>query len=190
VAASAGFPKTRVDEVIELTGMQSVKKKQVGSFSLGMAQRVSIAIAMMGQPDHLILDEPVNGLDPEGIAWVRATCREYAQSGKAVLISSHLMSELQQTVDRVVVIGKGKKLAEGTLSEIMQTSGENTLENAYFKLTQGSVEFQTLSDPKLVASATSTSAATATTATTSSEPRQVTISYDEYLEFKKWKENQ
>ncbi|MDR2538144.1 MAG: ATP-binding cassette domain-containing protein [Bifidobacteriaceae bacterium] len=141
VAASAGFTNKRVDEVIELTGLQSVRNKNVGTFSLGMAQRVNIAIAMMGQPTHLILDEPVNGLDPEGIAWVRQTCRNYAKKGRAVLISSHLLSELENTVDRAVVVGKGQKLAEGTLDQIMKDTGEISLEKAYFNLTKTAVEF-------------------------------------------------
>jgi ABC-2 type transport system ATP-binding protein len=143
VAASAGFSKQRVEEVIELTGLTSVKKKKVGTFSLGMAQRVNIAIAMLGEPKHLILDEPVNGLDPEGIAWVRQTCRSYANQGKAVLISSHLLSELEHTIDRAVVIGKGEKLADGTLNELLQMTGEKTLAQAYFNMTRSSVEFQT-----------------------------------------------
>jgi ABC-2 type transport system ATP-binding protein len=142
IAKAAGLPKSRVDEVINLAGLDKVANKDVGKFSLGMAQRVGIAVAMLGDPKNLVLDEPVNGLDPEGVVWVRNLCKSFAAQGKAVLISSHLMSELSHTVDNVVIIGQGKVLETGTLDEIVQRSGEPDLETAFLKLTASSVEYR------------------------------------------------
>src|SRR5690606_30818475 len=106
MAATHGIPTKRVDEVIEMTGLQSVAKKRVGGFSLGMGQRLGIASALLGDPKTLILDEPVNGLDPEGVLWVRNLARYLASEGRTVFLSSHLMSEVALTADHIVVIGK------------------------------------------------------------------------------------
>jgi ABC-2 type transport system ATP-binding protein len=110
LALTNGIPRKRVDEVIALTGLESVRKRKAGSFSLGMSQRLSIAAALLGDPHNLVLDEPVNGLDPEGVKWVRELCRFYASQGRAVLLSSHLMSEVALTADNLVIIGQGRIL--------------------------------------------------------------------------------
>jgi ABC-2 type transport system ATP-binding protein len=119
LAATHGIPKTRVDEVIHMTGLESVAKKRVGGFSLGMGQRLGIAVALLGDPQTLILDEPVNGLDPEGVLWVRQLTRYLASQGRTVFLSSHLMSEMAQTADHVVVLGRGKVLADAPIAEIL-----------------------------------------------------------------------
>ena len=112
VAATAGIPDSRVDEVIELVGLREVARKRAGGFSLGMGQRLGIATALLGDPGTVVLDEPVNGLDPDGILWVRGLAKELAAQGRAVLISSHLMSEMALTADHLVVIGRGRLIAD------------------------------------------------------------------------------
>ena len=113
LALSNGIPTRRVDEVLEFTGLSAVAKKRVKGFSLGMGQRLGIAAALLGDPEVLIFDEPVNGLDPEGVIWVRETCRQLASEGRTVFISSHLMSEMSQTADELIVIGRGRIIATG-----------------------------------------------------------------------------
>src|SRR6187455_1859557 len=103
IGATHGIGRKRVDEVIALTGLQSVARKRVGGFSLGMGQRLGLAVALLGDPRILILDEPVNGLDPEGVVWVRTLARHLASEGRTVFLSSHLMSEMAQTADHIVV---------------------------------------------------------------------------------------
>lgn len=115
LALSNGIPKSRVDEVIDFTGIASVAKKKAGTFSLGMSQRLSIAAALLGDPRNLVLDEPINGLDPEGVKWVRELCRYYAGQGRVVLLSSHLMSEVALTADNLVIIGQGRILETTTV---------------------------------------------------------------------------
>lgn len=127
MAATAGLPRTRVDEVLELTGLTQVSKKKVGGFSLGMGQRLGIATALLGDPQVLILDEPVNGLDPEGVAWVRHLARQQAAEGKTVFISSHLMSEMAQTADHLIVIGRGRIMADAPISEFLDNGLAQTL---------------------------------------------------------------
>jgi ABC-2 type transport system ATP-binding protein len=124
LAATHGIPKSRVHHVIELTGLESVAKKRVGGFSLGMGQRLGIAAALLGDPRTLILDEPVNGLDPDGVVWVRQLARHLASEGRTVFLSSHLMSEMAQTADRVVVLGRGKVLADAPIAEFVAGSGQ------------------------------------------------------------------
>jgi ABC-2 type transport system ATP-binding protein len=119
LAATHGIPKSRVHEVIEMTGLESVARKRVGGFSLGMGQRLGIAAALLGDPATLILDEPVNGLDPDGVLWVRQLARRMAAEGRTVFLSSHLMSEMAQTADRVVVLGRGKVLADAPIAEFI-----------------------------------------------------------------------
>ncbi|WP_309104275.1 ATP-binding cassette domain-containing protein [Microbacterium sp.] len=120
MAATHGIPLSRVDEVIELAGIGSVARKRAGKFSLGMGQRLGIASALLGDPHTLILDEPVNGLDPEGVRWVRQFVRRAAADGRTVLLSSHLMSEMAQTADHVIVMGRGKVLADAPLEELVR----------------------------------------------------------------------
>jgi ABC-2 type transport system ATP-binding protein len=118
LAASGGLPRTRVDDVLGLTGLHEVSKRHVGNFSLGMHQRLGIAAAVLGDPQYLFLDEPTNGLDPEGIKWVRQFLRDMADDGRGILVSSHLLSELELYVDHLVVIGKGRMLAQGSVADL------------------------------------------------------------------------
>ncbi|MBT2503748.1 ABC transporter ATP-binding protein [Curtobacterium sp. ISL-83] len=123
LAATHGIPKSRVHEVMDMTGIESVGKKRVGGFSLGMGQRLGIAAALLGDPKTLILDEPVNGLDPDGVVWVRQLARRMAADGRTVFLSSHLMSEMAQTADRVVVLGRGRVLADAPIAEFVAGAG-------------------------------------------------------------------
>jgi len=123
MAATHGISNKRVNEVIELTGLGSVAKKRVGGFSLGMGQRLGIAVAMLGDPHTLILDEPVNGLDPEGVLWVRNLARGLAAEGRTVFLSSHLMSEMAVTADHLIVIGRGRIIANAPIQDIIDGGG-------------------------------------------------------------------
>ncbi|KAA9086834.1 ABC transporter ATP-binding protein [Microbacterium radiodurans] len=127
MAATHGIPRARVDEVIEITGLSSVARKRAGKFSLGMGQRLGIAAALLGDPQTLILDEPVNGLDPEGVRWVREFVRGQAAQGRTVLLSSHLMSEMALTADHVIVLGRGRVLADATIDELVRAWTSNTV---------------------------------------------------------------
>lgn len=117
-ALAAGLPRARAREVLSLVGLEPFVDKRVGGYSLGMRQRLGLAYAMLGDPRVLVLDEPVNGLDPEGIKWMRELLGALAAEGRTVLISSHLLSEVQQTVDDVVIISKGEIVHEGTLADL------------------------------------------------------------------------
>ncbi|MCS0500654.1 ABC transporter ATP-binding protein [Protaetiibacter mangrovi] len=114
-AAAAGIRDSRVDEVLAWVGLADAARRRVGGYSLGMRQRLGLAFALLGDPGALVLDEPINGLDPEGIRWIRVFLRDLAAEGRTVLVSSHLLSEVQQTVDRVVIISHGRLAYEGTL---------------------------------------------------------------------------
>ncbi|MFS0714955.1 ABC transporter ATP-binding protein [Microbacterium sp. 2P01SA-2] len=127
MAATHGIPRSRVDEVIEITGLASVAGKRAGKFSLGMGQRLGIAAALLGDPQTLILDEPVNGLDPEGVRWVRQFVRGQAAQGRTVLLSSHLMSEMALTADHVIVLGRGRVLADASIDELVRSWTSNTV---------------------------------------------------------------
>lgn len=128
VLAEAGnISPSRVDEVLDLVGLLDVAKKKPGKFSLGMSQRLGIAAAILGKPKYLLLDEPANGLDPEGIAWLRQFIKNYADQGNAVFISSHLLSEMAQMADNIVVIGKGKLIASTTMSQIVSGSSHSSV---------------------------------------------------------------
>jgi ABC-2 type transport system ATP-binding protein len=144
IARSQRLPKSRVDEVIELVGLGKAARRKAGGYSLGMRQRLGIAAAMLGDPPVLIMDEPFNGMDPEGIIWMRGFLRGLAAEGRAVLVSSHLLSELPDVADHVVVIGRGRVLADGTLEEL--TVGAASLEDAYLRLTTGAVEYRSGGD--------------------------------------------
>lgn len=119
IAATHGIGRKRVDEVIGLTGLDAVAGKRVKGFSLGMGQRLGIAAALLGDPKTLILDEPVNGLDPEGVIWVRTLARHLAGEGRTVFLSSHLMSEMAQTADHLIVLGRGRVIADAPLADIL-----------------------------------------------------------------------
>src|SRR5690606_13176373 len=122
LAATHGIPNSRVDEVIGLTGLDAVAGKRVKGFSLGMGQRLGIAAALLGDPATLILDEPVNGLDPEGVIWVRKLARHLAAEGRTVFLSSHLMSEMAQTADHIIVLGRGRVIADAPVAEIVASA--------------------------------------------------------------------
>ncbi|MFV0429812.1 MAG: ATP-binding cassette domain-containing protein [Arachnia sp.] len=119
LAATHGIPTRRVDAVLEMTGITQVAGKPVGGFSLGMGQRLGMAAAILGDPQVLILDEPVNGLDPDGVLWVRNFVRAQAAEGRTVLLSSHLMSEMAQTADHVIVLGRGRVIADTPIEELL-----------------------------------------------------------------------
>jgi ABC-2 type transport system ATP-binding protein len=140
LAASNGIPVQRVDAVLAQTGLTEVAGKRPGKFSLGMAQRLGIATALLGDPRVLLLDEPVNGLDPEGIRWIRNLLKRLAAEGRTVLVSSHLISEMALMADRLIVIGRGALLADTTVSEM--SAGSASLEEAFFELTAGSAQFR------------------------------------------------
>jgi len=127
MAATHSIPAGRVREVIQLTGLESVARKRVGGFSLGMGQRLGIAAALLGDPATLILDEPVNGLDPEGVQWVRHLVRELAAEGRTVMLSSHLMSEMAVTADHLIVLGRGRVIADAPVAELIGAANRNTV---------------------------------------------------------------
>lgn len=127
LAAGGSIPDARVNEVLELVGLTSVAKKTPGKFSLGMSQRLGLAAAILGDPKYLILDEPANGLDPEGIVWLREFLKSYADKGNAVFVSSHLLSEMALMADNVVVIGRGKVIANTSISELTNSSTHSSV---------------------------------------------------------------
>jgi ABC-2 type transport system ATP-binding protein len=122
LAQSNAIPRSRVDEVLRLVGLESVARRRVKTFSLGMGQRLGIAAALLGDPPVLLFDEPINGLDPQGILWVRTFLRALAAEGRTVLVSSHLMNEMAQTADRLIVIGKGQMIADTTTDELVSAN--------------------------------------------------------------------
>jgi ABC-2 type transport system ATP-binding protein len=122
LAVSNRIPYKRVDEVLEFAGIASVAHKKVGNFSLGMSQRLGIAAALLGDPEVLLFDEPVNGLDPEGIRWIRDFFRSLANEGRTVFVSSHLMSEMAVTADQIIVIGRGKFITQGSIDALTATA--------------------------------------------------------------------
>ncbi|MGI8405167.1 MAG: ATP-binding cassette domain-containing protein [Thermomicrobiales bacterium] len=124
-AQAGGPPRRRVDEVLEVAGLTDVTGKKVGGFSLGMHQRLGIASALLGDPPVLLFDEPMNGLDPEGIQWVRSLMRRFADEGRTIFLSSHMMSEMEQTADHVLVIGKGRLVADLPMAEFTNRSAHS-----------------------------------------------------------------
>lgn len=133
IAQSNRIPARRIGEVLEQVGLSEAATRRVRKYSLGMRQRLGLAAALLGEPRFLVLDEPVNGLDPEGIRTIRAFLRSYADDGNTVLLSSHLMGETVQTVDDIVIINKGRIIADGALEQII--AGHASLEDAFFALT-------------------------------------------------------
>ncbi|RKT51741.1 ABC transporter ATP-binding protein [Saccharothrix australiensis] len=127
LAKSNGLPDRRVDEVLDLVGLTKVAKRRAGGFSLGMSQRLGIAGALLGDPKVLLFDEPVNGLDPEGILWIRQFMQGLAAEGRTVLVSSHLLSEMALTASELVVIGRGKLISQSSTTEFVERSTENTV---------------------------------------------------------------
>ncbi len=135
LALAARLPDSRVEEVLQLVELSGVAGRRVKTYSLGMRQRLGLAAALLGDPELLILDEPANGLDPAGVHWLRTFLQQLAQQGRTVLISSHLLAEVAQTVDQVLIIDHGRLLAGGRLDEL--TGGNRTLEEVYLELTAG-----------------------------------------------------
>lgn len=127
IAASNRLPVKRVDEVLGMVGLADVAGKRAGTFSLGMAQRLGIAAALLGDPPVLLFDEPVNGLDPEGIRWIRTLMRTLASEGRTVFVSSHLLAEMAHTADRLVVIGRGRLMADTTMADFLTRSGVDSV---------------------------------------------------------------
>ncbi len=127
LAQTNGIPRRRVDEVIELVGLREVAGKRVGGFSLGMGQRLGVASALLGDPSVVVLDEPVNGLDPEGVLWIRNLLKGLAEEGRTVFVSSHLMSEMALTASRLVVVGRGRLIADTTVAEFIDRAGSGTV---------------------------------------------------------------
>jgi ABC-2 type transport system ATP-binding protein len=123
LAATNGVPRSRVDEVIGIVGLEDVSRKRSKGFSLGMSQRLGIAAALLGDPEILMFDEPVNGLDPEGIRWIRLLMRSLAAEGRTVFVSSHLMSEMENTADHLIVVGRGKLIADCPMAEFTAGAG-------------------------------------------------------------------
>jgi ABC-2 type transport system ATP-binding protein len=127
MAQTHGISRRRVDELIDLVGLREVAKKRAGKFSLGMGQRLGIAAALLGDPRTVMLDEPVNGLDPEGIHWIRHLLKDLASEGRTVFVSSHLMSEMALTADRLIVVGRGRLIADKTTQEFLQQASGNVV---------------------------------------------------------------
>ena len=127
LAATHGIPASRVSEVIDMVGLQEVARKRAGGFSLGMGQRLGIASALLADPSTLILDEPVNGLDPEGIRWIRDLLKSLAAEGRTVFVSSHLMSEMALTAEHVIVVGRGRLMADMPMAELIAQASTNVV---------------------------------------------------------------
>ena len=125
LAASAGIGTARVDEVLALVGLSDVAKQKAGGFSLGMGQRLGIAVALLGDPGIVMLDEPVNGLDPDGVLWIRTLLRALADEGRTVFLSSHLMTEMELIADQLIIIGRGKILADTSMTQFIESWSSN-----------------------------------------------------------------
>jgi ABC-2 type transport system ATP-binding protein len=138
LAAASGLPARRVDAVLAEVGLADAASRRAGSYSLGMAQRLGLAAALLGDPAVLLLDEPLNGLDPAGVHWMRSLIRSLAGQGRTVFVSSHLISEMALTADRLIVIGGGRLLADTTADDLAARGG-GSLEDAFLALTEGSV---------------------------------------------------
>jgi ABC-2 type transport system ATP-binding protein len=139
LAASNAIGSRRVEEVLAITGIEKVADRHAGKFSLGMSQRLGIAAALLGDPGVLVLDEPVNGLDPEGIRWIRNLLKSLAAQGRTVLVSSHLISEMAYTADALIVVGRGRLLAQTTVARL--SARASSLEEAFFQLTDGVTDY-------------------------------------------------
>ncbi|MGP9680733.1 ABC transporter ATP-binding protein [Brachybacterium sp. AOP3-A1-3] len=136
-AALGGIPATRIDEVLHEAGAQEYADRRIGTFSTGMRQRLALATALLGEPEMLILDEPTNGLDPAGIAWLRTFVRTYAERGGTVLLSSHALGEVQRAIDDVVLIDRGRVARSGPLGDLLATA--DSLESAFLQATRAGV---------------------------------------------------
>jgi ABC-2 type transport system ATP-binding protein len=137
LALAAEIPSSRVEEVLALVELDAAAERRVKTYSLGMRQRLGLAAALLGDPELLVLDEPANGLDPAGVHWLRAFLRQFAKQGRTVLVASHILAEVAQTVDQIVIIDRGRLLASGPLADL--TEQGRTLEDVYLELTAGGV---------------------------------------------------
>ncbi|KJE22372.1 ABC-type multidrug transport system, ATPase component [Frankia torreyi] len=135
LAALAGLPRARVTEMVELVGLGQAGRRRVGKYSLGMRQRLGLAAALLADPDILVLDEPMNGLDPRGIQWLRTLLRERADAGRTVVLSSHSLTEVERTVDDVIVIDRGRLVHQGRMASIAESGF--SLEDVFLRLTEG-----------------------------------------------------
>jgi ABC-2 type transport system ATP-binding protein len=140
LALSQGLPSRRAAEVLELTGLAAVAGRRAGGYSLGMRQRLGVAAALLGDPPALMFDEPFNGMDPEGIVWLRGFLRSLATQGRTVLVASHLMRELQDAADHVIVVGHGRVIADSPVAGLVGRWG--SLEDAYLELTRDAVDYR------------------------------------------------
>jgi ABC-2 type transport system ATP-binding protein len=140
LAAGGGIARSRARDVLDVVGLGGVARKPAGKFSLGMSQRLGIAAALLGDPAVLLFDEPVNGLDPEGVRWIRNLMKALAADGRTVLLSSHLIAEMAVTADHLVVVGRGRLLADTSVKEL--TADGRSLEEAYFQITDDSTDYQ------------------------------------------------
>jgi ABC-2 type transport system ATP-binding protein len=131
----AGIPDRRAQEMLEFVGLDAAQRRRVGGYSMGMRQRLGLAAALLGDPETLVLDEPANGLDPAGVLWLRTLLRDFADEGRTVLVSSHLLAELAQAVDDVIVIDHGRLMVHGPMSDLLQAHRSSTLEDLFFDLT-------------------------------------------------------
>jgi ABC-2 type transport system ATP-binding protein len=134
-AAASGVPDRRVDEVLEVVGLTDVARRRVGGYSMGMRQRLALAGALLGDPETLVLDEPANGLDPEGMRWLRGFLRRLADEGRTVLVSSHVLAELAQSVDDVVIIARGRLVTAGGMTDLLASHQQTDLEELFLDLT-------------------------------------------------------
>jgi ABC-2 type transport system ATP-binding protein len=162
VARPAGIPDGRVDQVLDLVGLAGAARRRVGGYSLGMRQRLGLAAALLGDPETLVLDEPAGGLDPEGVHWLRGLLRRFAAEGRTVFVSSHLLAELAQTVDDVVVISRGRLVAAGPMAELLDRTQATSLEDFFLDITSApSTSAPSTSAPSTSAPATSAPATSA-----------------------------
>jgi ABC-2 type transport system ATP-binding protein len=135
VAAATGVPDRRVDEVLEVVGLTDAARRRVGGYSMGMRQRLALAAALLGEPQTLVLDEPANGLDPEGMRWLRGFLRRLAGEGRTVLVSSHVLAELAQSIDDVAIIARGRLVTAGGMSDLLASHHQTDLEELFLDLT-------------------------------------------------------
>lgn len=142
LAQTNGIAKSRVRSVLEQVGLAEVAGRRAKALSLGMGQRLGIAAALLGDPPILLFDEPVNGLDPAGVLWIRNLMKELAAQGRTVFVASHLMSEMALTADHLIVVGRGRLLADTSMAGFIAESGSDSLEEAFLQLTAGAVEYQ------------------------------------------------
>jgi ABC-2 type transport system ATP-binding protein len=135
IDAATGVPHSRVEEVLEAVGLADAARRRVGGYSMGMRQRLALAAALLGDPETLVLDEPSNGLDPEGMRWLRGFLRRLADEGRTVLVSSHVLAELAQSVDDVVIISRGRLVTAGPMTDLLAGSRHSDLEDLFLDLT-------------------------------------------------------